>query len=85
MMKIEPVTVRQRAMELFTGLEELEEPELLLFPVLMDAISIVEVYRRAKHQVAHLPELTKSVDALLKELEIVRRTNEWSSEVASAA
>ena len=76
----DPAVVREHALELFSYLEDLEQPELLVMPVLLDAITIVETYRRARHQVMHLPELTTSVDALLKELEIIRRTNEWAKE-----
>jgi hypothetical protein len=76
----DPAVVREQALELFSCLEDLEQPELLVMPVLLDAITIVEIYRRARHQVMHLPELTASVDALLKELEIIRRTNEWAKE-----
>ena len=76
----DPAVVRENALELFSCLEDLEQPELLIMPVLIDAVTIVETYRRVRHQVAHLPELTSSVDALLKELEIIRRTNQWAKD-----
>jgi hypothetical protein len=46
-------------------------------PILVDAILIVESYRGARHQVTFLPELTKSIDDLLRELTIVEKTREW--------
>lgn len=73
----EPGELRQQILELFSFIGDLEQPEALIFPVLHDAVLIVEVYRRARHQVTHLPELTHSVDALLRELDIVRKTREW--------
>lgn len=74
----EPDELRQRILELFSYIEDLEQPEGLVLPVLIDAVLIVEAYRRVRHQVAYLPELTHSVDALLRELDIVRKTREWS-------
>ncbi len=74
----EPDEVRQRVLGLFGFVEDLEQPERLILPVLLDAVVIVEAYRRARHQVIHLPELTHSVDELLRELDIVRKTKEWA-------
>ena len=75
-----PQAARERTMELLKGIDELEDLALLM-AVLRDAAAIVEAYRRVRsHQVAELPELTKSVDALLRELEIVERTNQWACE-----
>jgi hypothetical protein len=76
----DPSAVRQKALSLLGHLDELDEPEALMMPILLDAVTIVEAYRRARHQVSHLPELTKSVDALLRELEIIKRVNDWASE-----
>jgi hypothetical protein len=70
--------VRQRAMELLRRVDDLEEPEAFVMPIFMDSILIVEAYRRARHEVANLPELTRSVDALLRELEIVDKTRAWA-------
>jgi hypothetical protein len=39
---------------------------------------MVESYRGARHPFTFLPELTTSVDALLKELTIVERANEMA-------
>lgn len=77
----DPEVVRRRALELFGLFDELQEPEQVVMPVLIDAILIVEAYRGARHQVLHLPELTRSVDALLRELEIAARINAWKDEL----
>jgi len=77
----DPEVVRRRALELFGLFDEVQEPEQVVMPVLMDAILIVEAYRGARHQVLHLPELTRSVDALLRELEIAARINAWKDEL----
>jgi hypothetical protein len=39
---------------------------------------MVESYRGARHQISFLPELTESVDALLRDLTIVEKTKEWA-------
>jgi len=77
----DPEVVRRRALELFGLFDEVQEPEQVVMPVLIDAILIVEAYRGARHQVLHLPELTRSVDALLRELEIAARINAWKDEL----
>lgn len=48
-------------------------------PILLDAILMAESYRGARHQVSFLPELTRSVDALLRELTILDKTKEWAA------
>jgi hypothetical protein len=80
----DPEAVRRRTLELFTVFNELEEPERVVMPVLMDAIAIVEAYRGARHQVLHLPELSQSVDALLRDLEIAMRIKSWAAEAQTA-
>jgi|GEM_PF-3955863 len=80
----DPGVVRQQALKLFQGFDELEQAELLVMPILLDAISLVEAYRFVRRKdVSHLPELTRSVDALLSQLEIIRRTNEWADEASA--
>jgi hypothetical protein len=81
----DPNAVRQKALSLLSHLDELDEPEALMMPILLDAVTIVETYRRARHQVSYLPELTKSVDALLRELEIIKRVNDWAREELPSA
>ena len=39
---------------------------------------MVESYRGARHQISFLPELTASIDALLRDLTIVEKAKEWA-------
>ena len=71
-------SAKRKAMERLRGLAELDDPESLVVPILVDAILMAESYRGARHQVSFLPELTKSVDALLRDLTILDKTKEWS-------
>ena len=73
-----PERARRKALERLHGLAELDDPESLVVPILLDAILMAESYRGARHQVSFLPELTKNVDALLRELTIVEKTKEWA-------
>ena len=73
-----PDAARRKALERLRGLAELDDPEGLVVPILLDAILMAESYRGARHQVSFLPELTKSVDALLRELTIVDKAKEWA-------
>ena len=73
-----PEAARRKALERLRGLAELDDPESLVVPILLDAILIAESYRGARHQVSFLPELTKGVDALLRELTIVDKAKEWA-------
>jgi len=57
---------------------EVDDPESLVFPILIEALLMVESYRGARHQISFLPELTESVDALLRELNIVEKSKEWA-------
>jgi hypothetical protein len=41
---------------------------------------MVESYRGARHQISFLPELTKSVDDMLRELTIVEKATAWAAE-----
>lgn len=72
-----PDAARKKALERLRGLAELDDPESLVVPILLDAILIAEAYRGARHQVTFLPELTRSVDALLREFTILDKTKEW--------
>jgi hypothetical protein len=72
-----PEAARRKALEKLRGLAELDDPESVVVPILLDAILIAESYRGARHQVTFLPELTKSVDDLLRELTIIEKTREW--------
>ena len=73
-----PQGARHKAMERLRSLAELDDPEGLVVPILLDAILMAESYRGARHQVSFLPELTKSVDALLRELTILDKTKDWA-------
>jgi hypothetical protein len=73
-----PEAARRKALERIRGLTALDDPESLVVPILLDAILMAEAYRGARHQVSFLPELTKNVDELLRELTIVEKTQEWA-------
>lgn len=74
----DPLAARMKVMAKLRGLAELEDPESLVVPILIDAILMAESYRGARHQITFLPELTRSVDALIRELTIVEKTEEWT-------
>ena len=73
-----PEAARHKALEKLQGLAELDDPESVVVPILIDALLMVESYRGARHQISFLPELTTSVDALLRDLTIVEKTKEWA-------
>jgi hypothetical protein len=75
----DPNAARQKALSKLQGLVELDDPEGLVVPVLVDAILLVESYRGARHQITFGLELTASVDSLLRELTIVEKAKEWSA------
>jgi hypothetical protein len=72
-----PEAARRKALDRLRSLAELDDPESLVVPILLDAILMAESYRGARHQVSFLPELTRDVDALLRELTILDKTKEW--------
>ena len=74
----DPEAARRKALQKLQGLAELDDPESLVVPILVDAILMAESYRGARHQVSFLPELTRGVDALLRELNIVEKTRDWA-------
>lgn len=73
-----PEAARHKALKKLQGLAELDDPESVVVPILIDALLMVESYRGARHQISFLPELTESVDALLRDLTIVEKTKEWA-------
>lgn len=73
-----PERARRKVLERLRGLAELDDPESLVVPILLDAILMAESYRGARHQVSFLPELTKHVDALLREFTILDKTKQWA-------
>jgi hypothetical protein len=73
-----PEGARRKALEKLQGIAEIDDPESLVVPILIDALLMVEAYRGARHQFTFLPELTGSVDALLRELTIIEKSKEWA-------
>ena len=74
----DPVAARRKALAKLRGLAELEDPEALVVPILIDAILMAESYRGARHQITFLPELTRTVDALIRELNAVEKAKAWA-------
>ena len=77
-----PEAARKKASAKLRGCAELDDPEGLVVPILIDALLMVESYRGARHQISFLPELTESVDALLRELTIIEKSKEWAGTAA---
>ena len=73
-----PERARRKALEKLQGLTELDDPEGLVVPILIDAIVMAESYRGARHQISFLPELAHNVDRLIRELNIIETTKEWA-------
>jgi hypothetical protein len=73
-----PEGARRKAIEKLKSLAELDDPESVVVPILLDALLMVESYRGAWHQISFLAELTESVDALLREVTIVEKSKEWA-------
>jgi hypothetical protein len=76
----DPEGARRKALEKLRGIAEMEDPESLVVPILIDAILLVESYRGARHQITFLDDLTGSVDTLLRELTIVEKSRLWAAE-----
>ena len=74
----DPERARAKILAKLRGLAELDDPESVVVPILIDALLMVESYRGARHQISFLPELTGSVDALLRDLTIAEKTKEWA-------
>lgn len=74
----DPQSARLKTLKRLRLIAELDDPESLVIPILVDAILMVESYRGARHQVSFLPELTRNVDELLREFTIVEKTKEWA-------
>jgi hypothetical protein len=78
----DPLAARRKALAKLRELAALDDPESLVVPVLIDAIIIAESYRGARHEITFLPELTRSVDALIRELNAVEKAKEWADAAA---
>ena len=76
----DPESARKKALEKLHGLAEMDDPEGLVVPILLDAILLVESYRGARHQITFLDDLTGSVDSLLRELTILEKSKLWAAE-----
>lgn len=74
----DPLAARRKALAKLRALEQIEDPESLVVPILIDAILIAESYRGARHEITFLAELTRSVDALIRELNAAEKAKEWS-------
>ena len=77
----DPVAARRKALAKLRALGEIEDPESLVVPILIDAILMAESYRGARHEVTFLNELTRSVDALIRELNAAEKASEWAEPV----
>ncbi len=67
----DPLAAKLKVMTKIRALAKLDDAESLVVPVLVDAILIAEAYRRARHEITFLPELTTSVDGLLQALTLI--------------
>lgn len=76
----DPEGARRKALDKLRGLALLDDPESVVVPILIDAILMAESYRGARHQVTFLNELTASVDAMLRELELTEKASNWAAE-----
>ena len=74
----DPVAARRKVLAKLRALEEVDDPEGLVVPILIDAILMAESYRGARHEITFLAELTRSVDALVRELNAVEKAKEWA-------
>jgi hypothetical protein len=80
----DPVAARRKALAKLRALADLEDPESLVVPILIDAILMAESYRGARHDVTFLNELTRSVDALIRDLNAAEKAREWAEPVTGA-
>ena len=76
----DPEGSRRKALEKLRGIAEMDDPESVVVPILLDAILLVESYRGARHQITFLDDLSGSVDALLRELTILEKSKLWAAE-----
>jgi len=76
----DPEGARKKALEKLKGIAEMDDPESMVVPILLDAIMLVESYRGARHQITFLDDLTSSVDGLLRELTVIEKSKLWAAE-----
>jgi hypothetical protein len=75
----DPEAARHKVLGRLQRLAELEDAEVQVVNILLDAILMAEAYRGARHQVSFLPEMTRSVDHLLRDLAILDKADELAS------
>ena len=80
----DPLGARRKALAKLRALEHMDDPESLVVPILIDAILMAESYRGARHEITFLAELTRSVDALIRELNAAELAREWTEPVSGA-
>jgi len=80
----DPVAARRKALAKLRDLESIDDPESLVVPILIDAILMAESYRGARHQVTFLDEMTRNVDALIRELNAAEKAREWAEPVTGS-
>ena len=80
----DPVGARRKALTKLRLLEDLDDPESFVVPILIDAILMAESYRGARHEITFLNELTRNVDALIREINAAEKAREWSEPVNGA-
>ena len=73
----DPLAARRKVMGKLRHLVDLDDPEANVVPILIDAILLAETYRGARHPMPFVDELTKSVDALLRELTIAEKARDF--------
>lgn len=75
----DPEAARRKVLGRLQRLAELEDAEVQVVNILLDAILMAEAYRGARHQVSFLPEMTRSVDHLLRDLAILDKADELAA------
>lgn len=75
------ISARRKALTKLRLLEDLDDPEAVVVPILIDAILMAESYRGARHEITFLNELTKSVDAMIRELNAAEKAREWADPI----
>jgi hypothetical protein len=75
----DPVGARRKALSKLRLLEDLDDPESLVVPILIDAILMAESYRGARHEITFLNELTRNVDALIREINAAEKARSGPS------